>query len=197
MTPGRRLSSVVTRAFGKDHEIEFTARTPERFQLFDPIWVQLSPLQQKADAAAQELLDPGRMPDLAVAQHHDRITASPPANRAEQHGINEADVIAHQQRTVAGGQPVEMVNAPKIGQRKNAVRAEPQEPLDENQRARDAGLANLGHDQFDCIRRNSSSSSRFSARNAGCAAIAAANASFASSRRPNASRARPRRAAFW
>jgi len=142
---GRDVDAVTTRAFREDHERELTGCATKGFQLLDAARVQLPTFQQKADVVAEKSFDPGRVPDLAVAEHDNRVTARTPAKRAEQHGVDEADVVADEQVALAGLQRFEIVNAAQKREREQKVRAQPHQPLDEDQRVRGTGLRNLGH----------------------------------------------------
>jgi len=94
---GADMDTVATCAFGKYDERALAARATKGLEFSDAVRVQLPAFEQEPDRGAQHLLEPGCVPHLAIAEHENRVTTRAPADRTEQDGVNEADVIADNQ----------------------------------------------------------------------------------------------------
>ena len=90
----RHVDAISAGSLRKNHQMEFAAGAGKNLQFADAIRIELSALEQEADAAAQKFLQPSRVPDALVAKHQDRITPGTPAQRSQHQRVQEADVIA-------------------------------------------------------------------------------------------------------
>jgi hypothetical protein len=127
---GADLHAVAARALGKNHQVKLPAGAAKRLQLKNPGVIKLPTFQQKADGAAQQAFDSRGMPDGFVAEYQDRIAPGPPAERAKQEGVEQADVIANEEITVARVQFLHTAGAPQIRQREKKMRPQAKQCLD-------------------------------------------------------------------
>jgi len=124
---GAHVNAVTTRALGEDNQMKLAAGPRKILQVANAAGIELAALQEETNPAAQEPLDPGCVPHVPIPQDKDRITLRPPAKRAEQDGVEQADVIANKQILLISAQTFHPVGSPQVRQGEKQMRAEAQQ----------------------------------------------------------------------
>ena len=123
------MDSISARAFGINHEVELRGQTREFGELFYPARIEAAAVQKEADVPAEGPFDPGRVPHVFVTENFDRVTARTPAERAQQNGIEQADVIAGKKVAFGWIEPLEPVSFAQIRETKKGIAAEAKQGL--------------------------------------------------------------------
>src|ERR1041384_7965196 len=79
---GPNMNAIAASAFGKNHEMKFAGSAAKILQFANAARIQFASFQEETDAAAEEALNPGGMPDGFVAKNEDGVAAGAPAKSA-------------------------------------------------------------------------------------------------------------------
>ena len=93
----RDIDTVAARALGKHDEVGGMTGARKGLQFLDAPRIQFAAFDEEADLTAQYPLDPRRVPDGFIAQHRNGDRPSAPGDRAEQDGVEQADMVADEQ----------------------------------------------------------------------------------------------------
>jgi hypothetical protein len=92
-------NAIAARAFRKNDEVKSGGGAAKALEFADASRIEFAAFEQKANAAAENALDPGGMPDGFVAENEDWVAAGTPAKAAKQNGIKQTDVVADEEVT--------------------------------------------------------------------------------------------------
>lgn len=86
------------------------------------------------------------MPDVFVSEYEDGVTIRAPAERAEQDGVEQADVVDGKKVALLRIKAIHALRAAQVGQGEAQGRAQAEPPLYESQSQRGAGMRRHGDD---------------------------------------------------
>jgi len=120
---GANANAIAARAFRKNDKVKLARCAAEVLEFANAARVEFAAFEKKADAAAENSLKPGGMPDGFIAQNQNWKTPGTPAETAEQNGVQQADVVADKEIPLLGTQPLQAVHPPQVGKREAQISA--------------------------------------------------------------------------